>query len=310
MINKTTTDSQFHLSKPKSFLRSLWRAAIGRYDVLLASLIINLLVLALPLVILQVYDRILSGESTDTFAFLIVGLCVVILIDGILRWIRSRIVSWSGARFEHATMCRAVDRLLGSRIEEFEQWPAGTHLDRLAAIESLREFHSGQGLVILSELPFVFLFLGLIALISTPVVMAPLVVIVIAGLIAWIIGDRLELAYRQRTELDDKRYNFVFQVLSSIHTVKGLGLENQMVRQYQSHLAPLTYAVKKAAYYASLGQSLGTTLGNAAMISVAAVGSLYVIDGSITGGSLLACTLLAGRAVQPIIRMIGTWVQS
>lgn len=313
MTAKTTAEPTAKIVPPEEnpiFLRSLWRVTLGRYDVLLASVTINFLVLGLPLVILQVYDRILPSEATGTFGFLIAGLCVIVVIDGSLRWVRSNIVTWSAARFEHATLRRAVDRLIGSNIEEFERWPAGTHLDRISAMEALRDYHSGQGLIALSELPFVFIFLGLIWLIGGPIVYPPLVVVTVAGIVALFIGRKLERAYRDRSALDDKRYNFAFQVLSGIHTVKGLGMELQMVRRYQALLSPLAGAVMNTAFYASLGQSLGTTLGNIAMVSVAAAGSVSVINGTISGGALLACTLLAGRAIQPLIRMIGMWVQS
>lgn len=298
------------MAKRHSFLRSLFRVTLNRYDVLLTSLALNALTLALPLVILQVYDRIIPGEATDTFAFLVAGLALVVILEVILRSVRGYIISWAAARFEHATLRRAVNRLLATEIDAFENVPAGTHLDRIAAIEPLRDFHSGNGLLAIADLPFVFIFFGLIAIIGGPLVFAPIAVVFLAAIFALFIGAGLDRAVRQRAELDDQRYNFIFQILSGIHSVKGLGLEAQIVRRYQSYLRPLTAAVQKVAWLTALGGSLGAPFGNLAMFSVAALGSVAVVNGTMTGGTLIAATLLAGRAVQPLIRMIGVWIQA
>jgi ATP-binding cassette, subfamily C, bacterial LapB len=298
------------MAKHHSFLRSLFWVTLRRFDVLLTSVALNILTLALPMVILQVYDRIIPGGATDTFAFLVLGLAVVVVLEAILRTVRGYIIAWAAARFEHATLRRAVDRLLSTEIEAFENVPAGTHLDRLSAIEPLRDFHSGNGLLAISELPFVFIFLGLIAVIGGPLVFAPIAVVLLAGIVAFFVGHSLDRAVRQRASLDDQRYNFIFQVLSGIHSVKGLGLEAQILRRYQAYLRPLSSAVSDVARLSAVGQAIGATFGNLAMFAVAAIGSVYVVQGDMTGGTLIASTLLAGRAVQPLIRMIGVWVQA
>jgi len=183
-------------------------------------------------------------------------------------------------------------------------------MDRISAVEMLRDSHSGQGLINVADLPFSAIFLVLIYLIGGDLVYAPLAVAGLTGLFAMGLGFRLDRAVRRRNDLDDRRHNFVFQVLNGIHTVKGLGMEAQMCRQYQSLHAPLAAAVRDISYLSSVGQSLGSVLGSVAMISVAGTGAVMVIDDSISGGSLIACMLLAGRAVQPLIRMINFWVQT
>lgn len=294
----------------RRFTRPLMRVTLGRLDVLLASFGINLLTLALPLVILQVYDRIIPNESRETFLVLCLGLVAVIFLDGILRSLRSRIITWAAARFEHAVSSRAVQALLGTEIMSFEGSPAGTHMDRISAVEVLRDFHSGQGLINVADLPFAALFMVLIYLIGGDLVLAPLVIVGAATIFSIVLGVRLDRAVRNRNDLDDKRHNFVFQVLNGIHTVKGLGMEAQMCRHYQSLHAPLASAVRDVSYLSSLGMSLGAVLASLAMVSVAGIGAVLVIDDQISGGSLIACMLLAGRAVQPLIRMISFWVQS
>ena len=108
-------------------------------QVLLASLAINVLSLGLPMVILQVYDRILPNEAMGTLTFLILGLCGVLILDGLFRVARSTMAAWKAAHMEHDLGCQAVEWLLGADIQEFETEAPGVHLDRLYAIDQLRE---------------------------------------------------------------------------------------------------------------------------------------------------------------------------
>jgi ATP-binding cassette subfamily C protein LapB len=287
----------------------MYRVMFSRLDVVLSSMAINFLTLALPLVVLQVYDRIIPSNSTDTFTFMVIGLIIVVILDGGLRYLRTYATTWAATRFEHAASIRATDVFLGSEVQDFETTPPGVQMERFSAIEALRDHQSGQGLISYAELPFAVIFVALIGVIGGPLVFAPLAICVIAAVFALWLGYSLDKIIRKRNLLDDNRYNFIFQVLNGIHSVKGLGMEAMMCRQYQHLHAPVAQIMEKMVFYSSLGQSFGAILSNFAMVSVALLGSVFVINGDLTGGSLMACTLLGGRAIQPLIRMIGVWVQ-
>ncbi|MDH3240738.1 MAG: ABC transporter transmembrane domain-containing protein [Alphaproteobacteria bacterium] len=129
---------------------------------ILASFVINLLSLAMPLVILQVYDRIIPNQAYGTLTLLIGGLAIALVLDAMLRVIRAYILGWSGARFEHLMANAAVTSLLATDSAAYEREASGIHLARINAIDTLREFHSGQAKALMVDLPFVALFLLLI----------------------------------------------------------------------------------------------------------------------------------------------------
>lgn len=278
-------------------------------SVLWASFAINLLSLGLPIVILQVYDRILPNQAYETLAVLILSLCVVLLLDGFFRSARSYLTGWTAARFEHMTACRMVDRLLGSPLAAFESNPPGVHLDRLQSVDQLREFYAGQARLIMIDLPFVVLFLGLIWFIAGLLVLIPVVLLALLGVATWAIGRELKETLAQRRDLDDRRYSFIIEILNGIHTVKLLAMEALMQRRYerlQENGAATTY---RTIVLSNLAQNLGGLLTNVIMATVAAVGATYVVAGNLTIGGLAACTLLSGRAVQPMLRALSLWTQ-
>ena len=278
-------------------------------SVLLASLSINLLSLALPVVILQVYDRILPNSATETLLFLMVGLVVVLMLDGILRVVRSHITGWTAARFEHLAGCAAVDRLLSTDITAFERDAPGIHLDRISAIDALRDFHAGQAKLLIVDLPFVLLFLGLIWIIAGPLVLVPVVLLAVLAVTAILVGLALKQSLHERADLDDRRYNFIIEALSGIHTVKVMAMEALLQRRYerlQESGAATTY---RSTFLSNVATAIGSLFSNLTMVSVAAVGATYVMATELSIGGLAACTLLAGRAVQPLLRALGLWTQ-
>jgi hypothetical protein len=177
---------------------------------------LNVLGLALPIVILQVYDRILPYQATHTLTLLVVGLIVVLMMDGVLRVARGAITGWNAARFEHLASCRALDRLLAEPVGKFEQVSPGTHLDRLSAINVLRDYHAGQARLLFLDFPFITLFLGLIYFIAGWLVLVPVGLFIVLGLVAGLVGIALRHALEERAGLDDRRYSFVIEALSGL----------------------------------------------------------------------------------------------
>lgn len=280
-----------------------------RGELLLASAAINLLSLALPIAVLQVYDRIIPNEALATLTVIVVSLGVILLIDTLLNLARSYVSIWSATRMQHLLGCSLLERLMRSDLRGFEGTPPGVHLQRLRALDSIKGFYGGQGLLLLVDLPFALLFIGLIGLIAGPLLLAPVGVLVLLGCFAILSGRRLSDALQYRVEADDRRYNFMIEILKGIHTIKALGMEPLMVRRYerlQMASADANHLVGEAS---AAARNLGLTFSQITSIIVASYGSSLVMDGSLSIGGLAACTLLAGRAAQPMLRALGIWTQ-
>lgn len=280
-----------------------------RGQVVAGSAAINLLSLALPIVILQVYDRVIPNEAGSTLTVFILGLGAVLIIDMLITFARSYVTSWTGARVQHKLGCVAIERLFRSDLREFEASPHGVHLQRLRAIDSIKTFFSGQGILLLVDLPFAVLFFSLIGLIAGKLVLLPITIVCVLGLLAASNGQALRRALEERATNDDRRNNFMVESLRNIHIVKVLGMEALMVRRYerlQSQSAEWSYLVSSAG---SAARGIGQTFSQLIAISVAAYGSTLVIDGALTIGGLAASTLLASRAAQPLLRALSIWSQ-
>lgn len=286
---------------------SLPSLPVIEWPVLAASLAVNLLALVLPLVTLQIYDRVLPYTAWPTLHALAAMLVVVLLLDAGLKAARAFLSGWAGARFEHRLGQASVESLLTAPITEIERVPPGEQLERLSAVDPFREFYANQGPIILVDLPFAVLFFALIWMIGGPLVMVPLLLLAVFAALALAVGHALRHAASHRATLDERRFSFLIEAFSGIHTIKALGLEPVMVRRYERLLDGAAIATQRSAALSGHAQVIGSLFSQIATVGTVLVGAWAVTHGSLTIGSLSACTMLAGRALQPLMKAMGVW---
>ena len=281
----------------------------SNFDLFLASVFINILALAMPLTLLQVYDRIIPNSAEGTLMLLVLGIGCALVLEALLRLGRSYVTGWMGARFEHLAGTAAIERFLGASVIDFEKQGTGAHLERYNALSLLKEFYAGQALLAIWDLPFAVLYISAIAYLAGLLFIVPVVLIIAFGLTAYVIGIRLRGALHNRMNADDRRFSFIIEVLGGVHTIKGLAMEEQMVRRYERLQETCAIAEHSVALRSSYAQSSGSLFSQLALFSVVGFGAVYVIDGELTVGGLAACTMLAGRSMQPLQKAVGIWTR-
>lgn len=274
-----------------------------------ASLALNLLSLALPLALLQTYDRIIPNTSLSTLSVLVAGVLGAMLLETILRLVRAQVSGWIGAKFEHAAGCAAFGHLMESDLCAYEGQGPGVYLERMASLRTLRDYYSGQALITLLDLPFVFLFLSVIWLIGGSLVFVPITLLFLFVGAEVLSARKMHSTIRGQMDAHDRRQNFVIEVLSGMHTVKSMAMEPLMMRRYERLQDSGAETDQTVAYAANMAMSVGMFFSQVTIVAVAAYGSMLVIDNALTVGSLAACTLLAGRTLQPVQKCVSLWTR-
>lgn len=278
-------------------------------DLIIASVFINILALAMPLTLLQVYDRIIPNSAEGTLILLVSGVGVALILEALLRVGRSFVSGWMGARFDHMAGNAAIERLMGANIVDFEQVGTGNHMERYNALSQLREFYAGQAILVMCDLPFAVVYLSGITYLAGYLVLVPIVLIILFAITAGVLGRRLKNSLNTRLMADDRRFSFIIEVLGGVHTVKGLAMEEQMVRRYERLQETCAEAEYNVALNSASAQSAGALFSQLVLFSVVGFGSTFVISGALTVGGLAACTLLAGRSMQPLQKAVGIWTR-
>lgn len=287
-------------------LRSLPLFAQNTRELLVASLGINVLSLALPVVLMQVYDRIVPTKALSTLTWLVVGFFVALALESALRLCRSSVSNWISARFDHMLGHDCMERWLRSRLDVFERDGAGVHMDRLNAVGVLRGAFSGQAFQMLLDLPFAALYVVLVGYLGGQL-LAVYTLVVIFGYLG--ITRRIQSAYHERRhsqhEVTDRRYNFVVEVLNGIHTVKTLTIEEQMLRRYERLQDQTAHDNFEVTLLGELPPNIGAMFSQLLLFGILLISGVRVMDGALTLGAMAACTLLAGRAFQPVQSLAG-----
>lgn len=279
-------------------------------ELVLATLGVNLLSLALPLVLMQVYDRIVPNASLSTLTWLVVGFFAALVAESFLRICRSTITNWSGARFEHHLGTNAMGHVLDSRIDDFERDGVGVYLDRFAAVSTLRNYYAGQLLLVALDLPFAVLFLGVLYLLAgMNVTLYASGVISVYLLIICLVRLSYHALRQRQNELSNRRYNFVIECLSGIHTLKALGIEEPMLRRHERLQADMAENNMALNFRMHLPGILGNFFSRLMLFGIILVGGFAVIAGEITVGALLASSLIGMRLLGPFQKAATFWVQ-
>ena len=275
----------------------------------LSSLMINLLALGLPLGLLQIMDRVIANQSLQTLTLLVLGIVAVMILEELLRTTNTQLTGWLGARFEHAKSVETLAHLMRVPLRKLEAEEAGVHAERIAAAGKVADFYSGQALLIVFDLPFVLLFLMIIFLIGGWIVLVPIVLLLIFVYVISRFGSTLRQQVEERYVLDDRRRNFLLEVLGGMLSVKTLGLEAQMERRNERLLAGNAKATEGLAYGSSMATNTGMLFTQVMIVGVVFAGAWSVIAGAMTPGGLAACMLLSVRALQPLRRCLTVWLR-
>lgn len=280
----------------------MFKVPLGK-DVILASVVSNVFALALPLVLLQIYDRIIPNNGVHTLVALAIGLLVAIGLDVVVRNARATILDHIGLTFERHLSERTVHCLLSADLGNVERDQPGTHLERLNAIDKIREFRTGESAIAYLDIPFIFVFLATIAFIS-PLLAA---FVVLIAIVAALLGRRLEARARayveQRRDLDMRRHSFLIEVLRSIEAVKSMGIEAFMERRYERLMGTSATIGARSSTLAQLSSGFTGSIMQLATVLVAGAGAVLVIEKTLTVGALAAIILLTSRVLQPIFRL-------
>jgi len=278
-------------------------------SVTFASFAINLLALALPLSIMQVYDRIIPNHALATLTYLFLGLTLAIAIDYVLKTSRSALLSWYATQFVEKVENEGVSRFLRAPNGTFERDPAAVNLNRYAAVAALADYHSGQAKLVKIDLPFVGIALVVMTIVGSTMVLVPAILFFIFAALAIRRAREFREILDSRTAQDNRKYDFIAEVLAGIHTVKGMAMEPQMQRRFERLQQAVAETTMASILTGQGSQTSALLYGSISQLIVVAIGGAQVINDHLTMGALACCTMLSGQILQPLLRAISLWTE-
>ncbi|GLR83500.1 ABC transporter transmembrane domain-containing protein [Bradyrhizobium iriomotense] len=264
-----------------------------------ASICAHLLALAVPLALLQTYDRILPNEAYSTTFVLALGVSVAIVLEALLRYGRSVLFAYVGEAFESRVTLLELDHLMRANGKAVQAYGVPALSDAVRAVGQVRDFWSGNAAAALHELPFLAIYIGLIAYIASWLALVPIVLTIVALIAALLVTRATRKTMHDLEAAEAERRNLAWGIFGGLVEVKAMAAEPMLTRRYRDVVARVMAAEARIEDQLALIRENGALLSQIATVAVVTIGAFMVVGGHLTTGGLAACTLLAGRSIGP-----------
>ena len=274
-------------------------------EVVLAAFLINLLALASPLFIMNVYDRVVPNQAISTLWVLAAGVATALFFDFLIKSLRGALIDSAGKRADVLLASRIFEQVLNIQMKARPP-TTGAFANQLREFETVRDFFTSATLATVTDLLFVGVFIAVIWAIAGPVAYVPMVavpVVIIIGLtIQWPLNNAVKQTQREAAQ----KHAVLVETVSSLDTIKSLGAESRMQRAWERFVGLTARTSQRSRFYSSLGINLSGFAQQSVAIIIVVFGVYLIADGQMTTGGLIASTILGGRAVAPLAGVANT----
>jgi len=279
-----------------STLAPFWRTYV---QVALAALFVNIIALASPLFVMNVYDRVLPNHATSTLWVLAIGVSLALLFDLLLKSARASLIDYAGRKADVRLSHLLFDKILNSTLAS-RPLSTGEYASRITQYEFVREFFTSNTVAVLIDSVFVLVFLLVIYLIGGVLVLVPLAAFVLSiaiGLVAQMrIGQRVAAAANEAA----RRQALLVETISTLETVKSVRAEANLMRRWQEltkHSARTSEHIK---HISSAASNVAQFVQQFVTVGIILIGTYQFAEGNISMGSIVATVMLSGRAIAPL----------
>lgn len=284
--------------------RGLARSVPIYRDALLASLMINLLAIVLPLFTMNVYDRVVPNQAFYTLWVLVGGVVFALAFDFALRHVRSALIDFAAKKTDIYLSSRVMESVLGCRLTS-RPASVGAFIKQVGEYESLRDFLASMTLTTLVDLPFSVLFLAVIAWLAGPLALIPFfLILLLLGYSLWL-QPKLKQEIKSSSQQNQQRQAQLAETVAALESIKLSGAESMLQWRWEQATAALGSAsVRTRMLMNQLGQMNMLVQQFNTVLTV--IGGVYLIAaGDLSMGGLIAASMLGGRALAPGMQLAG-----
>jgi len=284
--------------KIKSYRRIIFEVALG-------SFVANLLAVAVALFSLQVYDRVIPHQSIATLWVLALGAGLAMLLEAFLRIARARLMDGAGRRIELQIQELLMDKLLGMQSGLKGQTPSGTFA-AVREFSAIREFFTASTIGTLTDLPFIVLFLALVASIGGNVVWVLFLGGVLMVLPSFFMQKRMMELTMATQGASTKSSRLLHEAIYDADTIKAQRGEDRFRRIWSELTALSSLATSEQRKLATTLTYWSQGVQQATYVSAVVVGTFMVFRGDFTVGTIIAVGILTSRTLGPLTQLAGT----
>lgn len=293
-------------ARPPRFARWLAEPMLRNRSVFmkvaLAAVLLNIFGLVISLFTMTVYDRVVPNLAFDSLTALSIGVAIVLIFDFILRILRAYFVDIAGADIDREIGGNVFDRLMRIRLD-LKKGSVGQLSGLMRELETLRDFFASATLTAIVDVPFIVLTLVFIAWIGGPIVFVPLILVPIVIAAGYLTHPALDRLSARSMAGGLNKQSVLVESIGSIEMVKTSGAHNMLQKRWLKAIDEHADSSMRQRLISTIAVTIATSANSAAYMGVVVMGVFLIAERDLTTGGLVACSILAGRAVQPLAQI-------
>ncbi len=278
-------------------------------DIIIATVIINLLAVATSIFAMQVYDRVVPTLAYATLTTLVTGMFIVLSLDWLLKTVRARTLDSVSCAVDKAVSQQVFEHVLRLQLDTRPR-SLGTLAAQVGGLDSVRQFFSSGVIFALVDIPFALLFIAFIAIIGGHIGWVYLLLLPVAATLGWITQKRLRRLLKEQMVRSNERQGLLVDVIQGAESIRANNASWRFAAQWQEITATISsYNICQKAISNFATVTTGT-LSTVAYVSAIVVGVGQIEAGNLTMGALIACSILGGRVIAPIaqgVQYLSQW---
>ena len=282
------------------FWGSVYQNKATYIQIALASIFINFFGLGSAFYIMTVYDRVMPNSAYSSLIALTIGMAIVIIFDFVMKLLRAYFIDKTGSQLEQ-TVNNSVFKKILSHDTEFLGKTRG-----VAAIvrefEGVRDFFTSASMVAFIDLPFMFLFLGVIYIIAGPLAIVPILVVPIVLGVAAITQPILKRYSQRHLTSQQGKTTILHELLNNVETVRTIAGGKFLHDKWNASVEEQSKAGATSRGISNFAVTFSQTGLQASQAAIVCFGVVLVGNLDITAGALIACVILSGRILSPLVQ--------
>ena len=300
---KNQVHTKINLDNPNQwFIGAMKRNKHIYKRVLIAAIVINLFVIAVPLFTMNVYDRVLPNNALDTLWVLAIGVFLVLGFDFLLKLIRSHYIGLANKRADIIMSNKIFDQLLNIKLDQ-KPPSTGMFLSRLQSFESVREFFTTATIAAIVDLPFVFIFITIIFFIAGPIGWIGIATIIVTFAFSFYMQRPIKEITEKSAKEDQIKLTALNESVAGLEIIKSVRGQNRMKTQFETALNQTAYYNEKSQHLSQSVTYFTAFISQLSSICIVILGVYLASTGDITMGAIIAGMMLNGRVIQPISQL-------
>ncbi|OIQ99416.1 toxin RTX-I translocation ATP-binding protein [mine drainage metagenome] len=284
--------------------KRIWR------DVLIASLIIQLLGLVTPLFTQVIIDKVVVHRTQSTLIVIAIALAVFMVFSALLSWVRQYLILHTGNRVDAVLGHAVFEHLFKLSPRYFEQRPTGVIAARLHGVETIREFIASAAVTLILDFPFLLIFLAMMLYYSVLLTCIALAIMGVITIMSFIVAPMFRTKLNEQFMLGARNQAFTTEYVGGLETVKSLQMEPQLNARYSDYLAEYLRSGFGVRQIGNTYNVVSNGLEQMMTLLILVVGAYTVMNNSdFTIGMLIAFQMYASKVSQPMLRLVGLWQQ-